>query len=78
MSHRKWHPYSNGQWDKPWSHRRLMKWVARDQEFDRQMDLEAARRADANQKVRERRAKLKAEQLAIAPSPTCPHPPKPL
>ena len=78
MSQRKWHPYSNGQRDKPWSHRQLMKWVAREVEYDRQMDLAAARRAYVNQKARERRAKLKAERLAIAPATPCPHPPIPL
>ena len=60
MSHRKWHPYSNHYRAKPWWHRQLMRLVAREEEYDRQMDLEAARHARANQKARERRAKLKA------------------
>ena len=64
MSHRKWHPYSNHYAAKPWWHRQLIRLVARDQEFDRQMDLEAARRARANQTARERRAKLKADRGA--------------
>ena len=59
MSHRKWHPYSNHYSAKPWWHRQLMRLVAREEEYDRQMDLEAARRASTNQKARERRAKLK-------------------
>ena len=78
MSHRKWHPYSNHHRDKPWWNRQIDKIVARELEYDRQMDLEAARRAYANQKARERRAKLKAERLAIAPATPCPHPPIPL
>ena len=78
MSHRKWHPYSNQHRDKPWWNRQIDKIVARELEYDRQMGLEAARRAYANQKARERRAKLKAERLAIAPATPCPHPPIPL
>ena len=60
MSHEKWHRYSNRGHDKPWCWRQVLRIVAREEEFERLLDLENARRERARLKARERRAKLKA------------------